>query len=354
MQILLSIAQELYERVYKQFSVDIENKGLKPPRDITKFWNIEYNNASLFRQAVGDFNPMYLRTKTQFLSKKEGEVRGKPIIVINDSSLNYLDAYVGYKGDIEEMFNAFLESINKEDCDFQKRFLNKKEIPKAEPREDIDDLIADGAKLMYKIHARHLIGQKFWFFFYGYDKFKGLYDENDTWPLVKLLLKFIEIPNSDSIIKVEIDNTDDPEHHDYVGQTDFFTFPRTEILVINCHTYPEYSRQLNIKVHIGSGDGDIFLGQYLNYESEGRIISGSVLMQKIVDENIDLEPRVYHVNKLKNNERYTEGIGDVDKNILQYMSNKKSNFRRTSLRAGHTLATLERWLNYHEIRNKKE
>ncbi|MGF1923717.1 MAG: hypothetical protein ACQUHE_06030 [Bacteroidia bacterium] len=348
MELLLSVAEHLYLSVKNKFEEDIKSLNLTIPKSENNFWNIKHGEVILFHNLIGEFDPCFLRDKVKYKSERRYILQSKKIINFgNDEHLFSYLTYLEFEGDdINTAFNNFLDSLDEADKGFQLSYLNKKDVTKKIriPLDDIEQLLEDKAKLLSRLYSPRLLGEKFWFFFYGYEKFKGVGQDEETWPLVKLLFKFPE--NYGIELKVEIDNTFDDEHHDYVGKTDFKT-SREEVLVINCRTYPDFFRQLNIKIHIGTGDGGIFLGQYMNYESEGRIISGSILLQRITDENSDLTPKVHHIPKLTGEQAYyTTDLEGIDKSIIQYLHNKKINFRRTSLRAGHNLHTLERWLKH--------
>ncbi|MEO3404890.1 hypothetical protein AAFN85_13375 [Mucilaginibacter sp. CAU 1740] len=350
MELLLSIAQHMHDLVRERFTKDIIARELSVPTSENKFWNIKFEDQLLFHLLIGDFEPVFLRDKVKYKSDRRFTVQNKT--VLNFALPENLAAYLRYLeipgADLPELFDNFLNTLDKDDKEFQLRFLNQDgslRKSKSKPLADIEQLLEDKARLLSRLYSPRLLGEKFWFYFYGYEKFKGIQDVSKTWPLVKLLFTFVEMSGID--MAVSIDNTSDTEHHDYVGKTDFLT-SREEVLVINCRTYPDFFRQLNIKIHIGTCDGNIFLGQYMNYESEGRIISGSVLMQKITKSEVLLTPKVHHIPKLKPDEKmFSEDFEGIDKNILQYLHDKKLNFRRTSLRAGHNLATLEKWLKHH-------
>lgn len=162
-------------------------------------------------------------------------------------------------------------------------------------------------------------------------------DENDSiWILSKLLLRFENAIDED--IPVTIKNVDS---YDYAGEINLAE-SQEEIIVINLVSVTYQSRPVNIKVNVGKGNGDILLGQYLTHESDGYIISGNIVLQKIhrYNELIEL-PENFSISK---QEKYIKDSNGVNKSILQYLHNKKQNFHRTLLKGSHSLDSFEKWV----------
>lgn len=360
MDVLHSIAEKLHDEVKDKFTADIKARNLPVPGADEPFWRITHEGRLLFQVLISEeINPFYLRNTVKYPKDRRKEVDGK--VIVGFESRDYIEPFLDYLGcagpSFEEKFRAFLNKTNfsEEVKDFQLtrlnqgRRLSRRETSK--PQENSDLIIKLNAARLSLLYAPFLVGKSFWFYFYGYDKFKGAFgpDTTNTWPLVKLLMRFKRLENDDDF-SVEIDNTDDPDFHDYAGKTDFAT-SRDDVLVLNCRTYPSISRQLNIKIHIGSAEGEIFLGQYLNYEGDGRIISGNLVVQKIPEGLENPQPLVHHIPDLAPGDTYRQDIDGVDWGIVQYLHDKKRNFRRTPLSAGHTLDRFRNWLAY---RNRLE
>lgn len=355
MELLVSVAQKLCDLVKAKFEEDIKDRRipLSKLKFESAFWNVTYKHQSLFRSLIGDFEPLYLRDKIKY--KKDRHYLVSEHLVLKFGEEEYLKAFLNYLGyqdeELSNQFDSFLEEVDPEERLFQQKYLNtpahlKSEKTRLTKEGGIGELAENNAKLMSRRYAPRLSGAKFWMFFYGYDKLKGVpIREKGVWPLVKLLLTFTEMSGYN--IKVDIRNNGDPEHFDYSGQTDFLTSSE-QVLVINCRTNPDFTRQLNIKINIGNANGSMMLGQFCNYENDGRIISGNILLQRITGGNIELKPKVHMVPKLLPGEKmYKEDFEEIDKSILQYLHNKDMNIMRTSIRAGHSLESLENWLKVH-------
>ncbi|PSR55788.1 hypothetical protein AHMF7605_20940 [Adhaeribacter arboris] len=360
MELLVSVASKLYDQVKAKFEKDIKQRtsklsNNKLPDTEEAIWNYPNNTQSLFRELIGDFEPLYLRNKVKYKTERRYKKSGEALL--NFSRPDKLTAfliYLDYQGeDLKDKLNAFLETVDSKERLFHHTHLNQSRptIKAEKPREDVEFYLEQTAKLLSKRYTPRLLGKRFWLYFYGYDKFIYGNDDlpdaaEDKWSLVKVEFAFTDMSGFD--LKVTLTNTGAIEHYNYVGKTDFLTSSE-QVLVINCRTEPDLTRQLNIKLHIGTGNGDIFIGQYLNYETEGRIISGSLLLQKIPDAESDIQPKIYRVpNLLPGIKFYTEDFEGVDKNILQYLHDERLNYRRTSIKAGHTLRSLEKWLKEYE------
>lgn len=186
-----------------------------------------------------------------------------------------------------------------------------------------------------------LLGKKYWFFFYSYDNYK---DKSETWKLRKLLIEFTEVVDSE--ILVRINHIADKKFQDYLGKTNLSS-SSDDVVVIDCQTFSKLKdRHLDIMVQLN--DGELLFGQYLNYRKDGRIVSGSLLLQKIPAEQTNLTPETHLIPRLLGDlNRYTEDVEGIDKSIIQYFHDENLNFRQISLRAGNDLNTLKEWLDYH-------
>lgn len=270
--------------------------------------------------------------------KKDGETYSTEYITCADNALDAYLSFLRYSyGSLEKRLSKFLsQNLNDIDQELQNQI---RQNPAKSDSVNKTKLLDYRKKISSLMYASILENTEWWFYFYGYDKHRIIEPNQDKWSLVKLLLRFNKV--NDDALSVEIINTDTPEHYSYEGEVDFLG-SKTEIIVINLRTVPFLARQLNIKLNVGSGDGEIFLGQYLNYESDNHIISGTVVLERIdTDEINNPEPAVHSI-PIK--DKYTEDIDGISRYILQYLHDKKQNFRRTPNRAGHNLEGLRKWL----------
>lgn len=352
MRLLLSIFRVLYKELETKLMQDLATQKLGGSliAGSKRFWEFEATPSQNFFLKQLKTTPSVLSaTYLRKLADKQSKADANTFVTVGktDAYIGLFLTYLCYEGQtVGEQVEAFLASLPAKgvapvDIMLQRRpratKSKKGALPElSAPMNTPLRILAEKAPLLENTN--------FWFFFYGYDLFQGLGNRDGHWPLVKLLLTFTGSNGLD--IGVKITNTGDPEHHHYIGKTDF-EHSSDSVLVINCRTDPGYTRQLNIKLHIGTARGNIFLGQYLNYESDGRIISGNIIVQRIPD-GIPLTPTVHRIPPLTgDNKIYTADYEGVDKSIIQYLHNKKINFRRNPLRAGHELHSLAEWLENH-------
>lgn len=362
--VLLPIAQELRRKVEEKFFPLVKESYELPPKrrkikeesDNHRFWDAKNKNTGNFfykEHIDKESNPSYLYKLLDYLSHN-GSLHSYLNLDYVAIGENYLHAFLDFLEidgeDLEDKLLSFCEELGDESKEDK---ANQSLLPQSKakntkleddiPLQDsirIAELRTELTRLMYK-HTQ-LFNTKWWFYLYGYDKHRLKSEKANTWTLVKLVMSIGELDETGNV-EIRIDNTG-VEHYDYVGGIDF-QGSRTEVLVINLFTMPYLGRQLNIKLHVGNGEGDLFLGQYLNYESDNHIISGSVVLQKINQrKTINPEPAVYKIKNLEKGEQYEEDIEGVSRFILQYLQNKKQNFRRTPLRVAHSLLGLKSWL----------
>jgi hypothetical protein len=171
-------------------------------------------------------------------------------------------------------------------------------------------------------------------YFYGY-KHKDEPKDEESWSLIKLVLKFGRVSKKSKNIKIEIQNTQTVNHHSYIGTTDFLMSGQ-KVLIMNLRTVDDKYRHLHIKIHVDDeAKGDFFLGQYLNYgHEEDQIWSGSVILEKFNGRHPF--PFVYNFKKGICNE-----INDIS-HLVDFFSDKVMNFRRTTKQV-HSRQEFEEW-----------
>lgn len=355
MRLVQNIFEVLYDELLTKFIKDTISQGEINPhnKDSLPFWRFEVNKKPLFLtllKAEKFMTSSYLR-KLKYAANL-GEA-GKMFVTVGRDNL-FIETYLKYlkygDGDAEKRMHAFLDTlvnkgISPADIELQKKHIGlgnvrfSKRTPVYEHTPHIPSM--SSPLKLFKAKAPFLENSNFWFFFYGYDLFQGTALKDGKWPLIRLLLTF---KHSDGLdIVVTLTNTGDSEHHNYIGKTEFDN-SSDSVLVITCRTDPGSDRLLTIMLHVGNATGSIFLGQYLHYQGDGRIISGNLVVQRIPKGRIP-KPKVIRVPELTGeNKVYKSSYQGVDKSILQYLHNKKINFRRNPLRVGHDLPSLAGWL----------
>ncbi|GAB4002079.1 hypothetical protein GCM10028807_59900 [Spirosoma daeguense] len=366
--LLSPLAERLLRVVRTKFEDEIRSRDIPLPDDEDKFWSVidPESEEQLFNVLIGNgIKCSTLYKKFYTLPKhllSEESVEGKKVdyygYVFRDTTLVAFMNFLGYPGsNIVEQFRylAVMKLDNEKDSEKIKEFeievqfkklwgnvLSQMRRTRPPVREDIEDLINSKADLLRKTYAPLLCNTDWWLYFYGYDKL-DLKKNRDSWPLIKLLFRFGEVEEDEIVVTIE--NTDNPEHYDYRGSTDFRS-SQYELLVFNFTTDPHFTRQLNMKIHVGIGEGTLFLGQYLNYENDGNIISGTLVLGSAASVPLSQrKPKVHWIPKLTSDVRYTKAHDGVNESILQYLNDKDKNFRRTPLRAGHSLQGLQDWLD---------
>lgn len=362
--VLLPIAQELRKKVEEKFFPLVKDNYELPPKrrkikdesDNHRFWDAKNKDTGVFfyKELIDkESNPSYLYKLLDYIPYN-GSLHTYLNLQYVAIGENYLYAFLNFLEidgeDLEDKLMSFCDELGD---DRREDKANQSLLPQSKAKntklEDdiplndsirIAELRTELTRLMYK-HTQ-LFNTKWWFYLYGYDKHRLKSEKENTWTLVKLVMSIGEIDETGNV-EIRIDNTG-VEHYDYVGVIDF-QGSRTEVLVINLSTMPYLGRQLNIKIHVGNCEGDLFLGQYLNYESDNHIISGSVVLQRINQKKVfNPEPAVYKIENLENGEQYEKDTDGVSRFILQYLHDKKQNFHRTPLRVAHSLLGLKTWL----------
>ena len=178
-----------------------------------------------------------------------------------------------------------------------------------------------------------LAGSKWYLYFYAYPDL-GQPNNNESWNLAQLVLDFKKDDRKRELLYVYIENTENENHYDYSGETDF-TSSTQQVLVINLKTVvkgklPE-QRQLNLKLFVDGTDdgttGNFFLGQYLNYETNtGRIISGNIVLQQCTDEKP--VPNIFTISRNDDLNRKDNKLNSV-KHIIPFFEDAKASFRET-------------------------
>lgn len=357
MYIVLVVGEEILKAAKNKFYIEAKELS-KRPLDINKadpFWRAEDKNdgESLFTKLIAkgkNLSPVYLNNQIFYKGRSDNSGKTEHYVPIkNDYLIAFLEYLELLEGTLEERVIQFCrdKSIDSKIIEYQEVLLSEKEKIRSSENEyisfdnikKIKELRKDLGKLMFK--SSELPNTKWWFYLHGYTRHKLIREAKNTWPLVKLIL-IIEDINQDGDIIVRLENTG-IEHYDYIGSIDFF---ESEILVMNLNTVPYLGRQLNVKVHVGTGEGELCFGQYMNFESDDHVISGSLILQKI-NERKDLNPQaaVHDIPFLeKDKKEYEEDHSGVSRFILQYLHDKNKNFRRTPLRVGHSLKDLRKWL----------
>ncbi len=375
MNILLPIVQKIHKAVKDKYYDDISEltpKSLKKDTELP-IWEAKDENGEVLFYRIIAGNNKYLKPSYSTAIAVHGHTNKKIHVTqsgleytfFNEDNLMSFLQYLGFRCEVAEEglfefcsnphYGVTLEEIR-----------HQKLIPTGRKSEKFDSLLFNDyavsvsddfksypKKLKQIAQLRNELGRlmftsanlentQWWLYLHGYQRHKIEVDKINTWPLVKLVLTFGEI-NQEGDLFVKLDNTG-IEHYDYIGTVDFQS-SRTEILVINLNTIPYYGRQLNLKIHIGTGEGNIFLGQYLNYESDNHIISGTIVLERIKNE-IEPEPKVYYIDNLNECEsEYLNDVEDISCYILEYLHDRVKNFRRTPLRSGHDLHGLKKWLD---------
>jgi hypothetical protein len=190
--------------------------------------------------------------------------------------------------------NRFLQHLIKKidielNCDRFKRLEQIRILQKFIERKPESNI----AKTLVKTSIYNRFKNTKWFlYFYGYTKVGHSTDPN-FWKLVRLTLEFDKTLSGGNL-GIIIDNTADEDHRNYLGKTNFQN-STDKVLVMNFRT-EEKERDLNIKFNVSNLEGNIFEGQYLNYEPKpGRIISGTILMVNYVEKNEGFYPTTFPV-----------------------------------------------------------
>ncbi|MBD2704706.1 hypothetical protein IC229_28985 [Spirosoma sp. BT702] len=277
------------------------------------------------------FRDYYLEVLLDFLEIKDGRVVDRFFIFCNDElkSANNDTDYIN-----EEIIKTQFDNVWSH---LQNTNSNSEKVDK----EIYNDILQESKKLR-SIYIPKLKNTNWYFYFHDNDANRGEIKEG-AWLLVQLVFKFLEEQNGD--IKVEIINTKGPIHNDYRGRTEFVN-SSDNILSIICKTYPFYSRLLNLRLSVGEGDGNLFLGQYLNQETDNHIVSGNFVLEKIeaVSSDSDLLPKVYHIPTISEEDFYKVDHHGISQYIIQYLRDKEKSLRRTPFSKKYNIDGLADWL----------
>lgn len=378
MLIQASVYQIFYQALLKNFILkyykgEIPGKGINSP----SVWLVDVEK---FRSEV--FNGEKMLSPTYFYRLKV-DLNPERVFVgeINDQAFYYGLKYIGIDS-LDTTFN--MNALNSMYSEFKSKFkvdimlgielqsklfseLNDKVTGELEHKNSLPIVLlkhqdiseADNsleknsentkANFFLKEATSLFMNEKYWFYFHSYNTFKT---RNDKWNLMKLLIEFPSITETD--LSVHITHINDKQgeniYQNYRGKTNFSN-SSSNVVVISCQSYSPthtshfYSRHLHIMLQIAAGN--ILFGQYLNYRNDGNIVSGNVLLQNIPkNSNDDLVPKKYLIPKLiSGNKMYLEDFEDVDKNILQYLYDPSLNYREIPLKAKNDLINLELYLN---------
>jgi len=126
---------------------------------------------------------------------------------------------------------------------------------------------------------------------------------------------------------------------DYIGTV---SLPAPEYLLFSLQTKNTGEKSLNMRIIIGRGDiYPINMGMYSNITSVGKVVSGSVMLQRFTGDSKEFKPFFF-----KNNSADYE---QLEPNIRKYFSCKWQNY----LKATNGISTLEDLRGFHNRNSKK-
>jgi hypothetical protein len=342
LKVYKNVFDEIHNRVYRLYKEYLNSIGVYEELEDSPFWKYELDSGeSALCAAVGEkVSPTYfIVAKVREKFRKNGV--DQQIANLATTSISPFLKYIGYTHLTFEMrFEEFLKDLQqqktlpKSEILEQRRYLyetlGKPNLKKSKIFSD-----NDRRKMVFRFH------ESLWrFYFHGYKTSKDGRHSRTEWMLVKLIMSFKAIrKNLD--LGVEIENTIDTIasgiHDDFVGES-YFDLSTNNVMVLNLRTKNSDSRQLNLKISIPS-EGILFLGQYSNYDEEGRIYSGSFLIEQVFGEYRE-KPTVYEFPETYSN---IDVINEIFP-IVRFFSDEKSNYRRTP-RTISNPENFKRWVN---------
>jgi len=307
------------------WNYELEDYNLKPP----KF--IEALKLMLNNQTVGT---TYFQTPHRYF--KEGDEH-----IFDGKVLSIYLSFLGYKDESPvQQIKIFIDEnediLSPEIVSNQKILLNLSPDTIVRPKEKAEPDISKW--------KTNLNNTTWYLYFYGYKHDSEPLDEEE-WNIIKLVLKFGKKSKKTENLSVEIKNTPTINHHSYLGKTDFLMSGQ-KVLIMNLRTVDEHYRHLHIKIHVNNeANGDLFLGQYLNYgHDRDQIWSGSLILEKFKGRHPF--PFVYNFKK-----GVCEEIDEIS-HLVDFFSDKAMNYRKTT-RQVHSQKDFEVWKKNREDSNKK-
>lgn len=331
------IRKEVFEllgqKIFLRLKDYISNRGVDVSGlSTTRIWNFEIENDSPSSKV--DFTALKLMLNsdsvgsTYFRQKKfidhEYDVFDGETLKIYLTFLECDDKNI--QEQVKQFLKKYSEELSPEEIKEQKRILNF----------TLDTIVRHNEAREPNCEAwRQNLSNTFWnFYFYGYKDDKEEKNDN-SWHLIRLILKFGNINQKSKDIKVEIKNTLNADHYSYLGKTDF-QMSGEKVIIINLRTQEDNYRHLHIKLHVDSeAKGDFFMGQYLNYGlMNDQIWSGSVILERNKGKNPI--PSVYEIDN--------GSCSEIDEiaHLVDFFTDKVMNFRRTTKQV-HSRKEFEEW-----------
>lgn len=375
MYLTINVLEEFYDAVVKKFSKQIftkftkeevseknlfaENKDNNKVIPLRKFWSIKDKNGNLlFREFISkneNLNNFYLfdvytyRTSKYIpkknvldkkISVKKSSINNESdFISVKDDALGIFLIYLGYKNDdLNIRFKNFqTQHISPEDQLHQSRLKQK---PSSDSYKLDEVMKAKKRKVSFNEFAKRFENTEWWYYIRAYNNYGEFAEDENYWPLAKLILRFNSIKENKLI--VDLENTNYPHHHNFRGELEF-QFSQSSNIVLNLlTTSPTFHRFLNIVLMVEGDVTKFFLGQFINIERENsHVVSGSVIIERI-DENKHINP-LPERKKIPKQDIYNEDIDGISKYILQFLSDKSQNFRRTPNLLQSSLDGLKEW-----------
>ena len=335
----IRLSSNVFRALYKEIINKVRAKIQDPNKERLSdnaiwHWKNE-KNENLFKSMLIEERLIDSKDKfaINYLPKMLSSSKNKQIVTFGTEPYSSIfPKFCGYR-DIDEFIRSMVDQGKldvQEKQDHYKRDKNNTFFP--------------STKSIEKLVDSYFINSHWWLYFYGYEKFKR--KNNKPYSLVRLVFSIKE-RNSIDRNKVDIyiqNTTHHAEHIDYTGYIDL-EYCSEGILVCNLKTIRE-AKQLHLKFHLDKTGQELYLGQYLNYGEYNEIISGSVILHKIPEEEYEFaKPATFRFNEKQ--------ILNVPEQIVKYFLDRDLNFRKTPTSI-FSLDKLKAWKDDYDLTRGKD
>ncbi|WP_375447219.1 hypothetical protein [uncultured Fibrella sp.] len=327
-KLIADAKHHLINYIDEHFAEYLATKG-KKAKDLenTALWNmVGPANESVCTDALGVNGNWFYKLKRDF-EKSPDQSNDFRIIHKDSETLSAIFRRMGHVVHRNSFVSSFIPYVKKLDLPEVLKSFQIGIIRQYEPdiEREVDGVDWDEVAITANFKKRLVpnSSSNWYLYFYGYETLHEQVNREKSWPLVRLRLQFRTLIGQKDL-SVTITNTENRKHYHYRGRTDV-EVSTNKVLVINLRTTERTpTRQLNIKLLIDGAWGNLFVGQYSNYEADtSRIISGDLILEQAKE--VNPVPYTFDiVEPIENTESY-----ELIRHVSPMIPHLRSRFRQT-------------------------